>query len=101
MPLLDTIKDTTGSSDHQSKYIFLSSPEHLDNEIGQHMQKLEFGNWRCAICGWETKARARLWEHIESSHVQTNGYTCDICEKFCPSKNAFKVHKTRYHRNVV
>jgi len=75
--------------------------EHLDNEIGQHMQKLEFGNWRCAICGWETKARARLWEHIESSHIQTNGYTCDICEKFCPSKNAFKVHKTRYHRNVV
>lgn len=74
-------------------------PSALDNEINGHMQKIG-GLWQCVTCGWETKLRARLWEHVEANHVQTNGYSCPICEKFCPSKNALKVHKSRNHRNV-
>jgi len=71
----------------------------LDNEIVTHMQK-NGAAWLCGTCGWETKLRARLWEHVEANHVQSNGYSCPICCKFCPSKNALKVHKSRNHRNV-
>jgi len=71
----------------------------LDNEVVAHMLKTGSG-WQCITCGWETKLRARLWEHVEANHVQTSGYLCPICQKLCPSKNALKVHKSRNHRNV-
>jgi len=80
-------------------YIDNGADKALDNEIVTHMQK-NGAAWQCVTCGWETKLRARLWEHVEANHVQTNGYSCPICEKFCPSKNALKVHKSRNHRNM-
>jgi len=70
----------------------------LNSEIVSQMQKSE-GQWVCLTCGWQTKIRARLWEHVESNHAQSSGYTCPVCSKFCPSKNAFKIHKTRYHKH--
>jgi len=72
--------------------------EALNSQIVCQMQKSD-GGWLCLTCGWKTKIRARLWEHVESNHVQSSGYTCPMCSKFCPSKNAFKIHKTRYHKN--
>jgi len=72
--------------------------EALNSEIVTQMQK-SGGLWECLSCGWQTKIRARLWEHVESNHVQSSGYTCPVCMKFCPSKNAFKIHKTRYHKH--
>ena len=59
------------------------------------MHRQEAGGWMCATCGWETKLRTRLWEHVESAHVATSGYTCELCNKFCPNKNSYKVHKSR------
>lgn len=82
---------------HKHQWIF---PD-LNSEIECLMQKLDSGRWQCVSCGWESKFRARLWEHIESVHVKTSGYSCEICEKFCPSKNAYKIHKSRYHRQSV
>jgi len=76
---------------------FISSA--LDNEVVAHMLKTGSG-WQCITCGWETKLRARLWEHVEANHVQTSGYLCPICQTPCPSKNALKVHKSRKHRIV-
>jgi len=72
--------------------------EALNSQIVCQMQKSD-GLWMCLTCGWKTKIRARLWEHVESNHVHSSGYTCPICSKFCSSKNAFKIHKTRYHKN--
>jgi len=61
---------------------------------------LRVGNqWQCGDCGWGSPAKMRLWEHIESNHVESSGYTCPFCNKFCRSKNAFQTHKSRFHRS--
>jgi len=53
--------------------------------------------WQCKVCLWETKHKTRLWEHIEAKHVQSAGYSCPFCSKFCSSKNAWKQHKSKFH----
>jgi len=46
--------------------------EALNSQIVCQMQKSD-GSWMCLTCGWKTKIRARLWEHVESNHVQSSG----------------------------
>ena len=74
--------------------------EYLDSEIEQHMVRTEAG-WQCLTCSWQTKYKARCWEHVEAVHVPSSGYSCQYCAKFCSTKNALKIHKTRYHRNLT
>ena len=75
-------------------------PESVDAVIRTKMIKVcSEGQWQCADCGWMTPAKMRLWEHIESNHVQSSGYVCP-CGKFCRTKNAFQTHKSRFHRLV-
>lgn len=57
--------------------------------------------WQCLDCLWTTKNRTRLWEHIEAKHVQSPGYTCQLCYKFCPSKRGLINHKARNHRGAA
>ena len=54
--------------------------------------------WQCQDCLWTTRYKTRLWEHIEAKHVKSGGYSCPLCNKFCPSKNAWHLHKSRYHK---
>lgn len=76
----------------------MNVPDQLNSDIEAQMTRLDSGRWRCLTCGWETHARARLWEHVEATHVVTSGYPCELCHKICPSKNAYKTHKSRYHK---
>ena len=71
----------------------------IDQAVLSQMTKLDSG-WHCLACGWETSHKTRLYEHVEAKHVQTNGYSCPICEKVCQSKNALKCHRYKYHRFV-
>ena len=64
------------------------------------MVRLETGAWQCGACGWETRTKTRLWEHVEAMHVSSAGHTCELCLRVCPSRNAYKVHKSRYHKNT-
>jgi len=70
----------------------------LDREVGALMRRGERGGWLCVSCGFTSTIRARLWEHVESAHTQSTGYSCPTCEKFCSSFNAYKIHKSRYHK---
>ena len=68
--------------------------KHLQDD--EKMEKL--GDvWQCKDCLWETKYKTRLWEHVEAKHVQSSGYCCPYCSKFCSSKNAWKQHKSKFH----
>ena len=71
----------------------------IDQAVLSQMTKLDSG-WHYLACGWETSHKTRLYEHVEAKHVQTNGYSCPICEKVCQSKNALKCHRYKYHRFV-
>ena len=70
----------------------------LNTAVESQMEKFE-GVWRCLTCGWTFKYRTRLYEHVEAKHVDTSGYNCPICDKFCPTQKSLKNHKFKYHRN--
>ena len=38
-----------------------------------------------------------LFERIESSHVESPGYYCDVCTNSCRPRNALRAHKHRGH----
>jgi len=69
----------------------------LTEDIAASMMKTDQG-WFCTKCNYHAANKARLSDHIESKHVQTSGYNCTICQKFCPSYNALKTHNSRYHK---
>ena len=53
--------------------------------------------WRCADCDYTAKLKRGMFEHVESKHVGSQGYTCLYCGKHCPSKNALRSHVSRNH----
>ena len=60
--------------------------------------ELESGLYNCTICDYQAKTKQRMENHIEAKHSDSPGYICDICQRFCPTKNALFIHKTRHHR---
>merc|ERR1712129_467580 len=61
--------------------------------IKSRMQKLPNGMWSCTECGYETNYYTALTNHIESKHIETDGFVCEFCQTFCPTRNALKSHK--------
>ena len=51
----------------------------------------------CLSCGYKARSRRTVFEHIESKHVHSAGYTCGVCTKFCKTRNALRSHMARYH----
>ena len=61
------------------------------------MQKGVDGQWECMFCGRQSKVKTNILEHIEASHMETPGYSCEICNKDCRTRNALRAHKHRSH----
>jgi len=55
--------------------------------------------WRCSECSYSSKVKCNVSQHIEARHIHHSGYYCFICNKTCPSKNAFRMHNKRNHEN--
>ena len=95
---------TAGAVYFQNKKFLCSCPSFLlsglaevDQLIRSKMIK-DQGSWMCTDCQYVTKKSSNPYEHIESRHCSTSGYTCDICAKFCPTRNAMRNHNVRYHQ---
>ena len=56
------------------------------------------GQWTCTVCSYSSVLKHNVLKHVEAKHVATSGYNCGICQKFCSSLNALKLHESRYHR---
>ena len=54
--------------------------------------------WRCIECGHSNKRKQAVEKHIEANHIQSDGFNCEHCGKFCPNKNYLQVHISRNHR---
>jgi MinD superfamily P-loop ATPase len=61
------------------------------------MVKQYDGTWGCSECDFVTKYQATLTNHVEAKHLQSDGYSCQYCNKFCPTKNALKCHIYQRH----
>jgi len=57
-------------------------------------------HWRCLDCDFASPYRHVLFNHVESKHIQTVGYNCQYCAKFCPSRNALRSHVSRQHKQM-
>jgi len=64
--------------------------------IEAKMWKNTSGLWQCLDCDHTCQQPTNMRNHIESKHVVTNGYYCHQCSKFCRTKNALSIHRTRY-----
>jgi len=53
--------------------------------------------WQCVDCNYNSKLKHNVFEHIESKHVQHEGYFCYLCNTSCPSQSAFRMHNKRKH----
>ena len=39
--------------------------------------------------------------HVEAKHLTTGGFYCQECGKFCNTRNALMIHKTRFHQTKI
>jgi len=78
-----------------------SSDTNKDHEepIISRMTRVQDGNlsiWQCIDCEYSSKQKHNVRNHIESNHMESQGYFCQECNKFCRTKNALSLHKSRY-----
>ena len=57
------------------------------------------GQYFCTECNFQSKHYSSITRHIESKHLQTEGFQCGLCSQFCPTRNALTIHNSRYHKN--
>eukprot|EP00092_Neocalanus_flemingeri_P027774 GFUD01030148.1.p1 GENE.GFUD01030148.1~~GFUD01030148.1.p1 ORF type:complete len:337 (-),score=76.04 GFUD01030148.1:317-1327(-) len=67
-----------------------------DSAIEAKMWKNPSGLWQCTDCDHTSQQPTNMRNHIEVKHVFTSGYYCQQCSKFCRTKNALSIHRTRY-----
>jgi len=56
--------------------------------------------WQCLDCEYSSKLKHNVFEHVESKHIQHEGYYCYLCNKSCPSQSAFRMHNKRKHNQL-
>jgi len=54
--------------------------------------------WICLGCGYSSKIKTNILEHIESKHILNTGVECQFCQQFCPNKKSFRNHTYKYHK---
>lgn len=52
--------------------------------------------WFCTDCDYKSNKVTNVRGHIESKHISHPGYSCDFCEKICPTQEAMRKHKASY-----
>jgi len=72
----------------------------FNKTIQDRMVHLSSGLYGCSECDYTTKYRTTCLNHIESKHLPTNGFICNFCEKFCPTRNALKSHVSKKHNKT-
>ena len=55
--------------------------------------------WSCNACGYNSKFKKNVTEHVESKHVNSPGLFCSICNQFCKDRKSLRNHKYNYHKN--
>ena len=68
----------------------------LEDTISRYMDKNSDGRWQCSVCHFTSNKKSNVKCHVEAKHVETQGWECHVCNKLCPSLNAYNVH---FHSN--
>ena len=68
----------------------------VDREMRDKMWKTQEGLWQCSDCNYTSQQPTNMRNHIEVHHMTSQGYYCQHCDKFCRTKNALSLHRSRY-----
>ena len=59
----------------------------------------EFGKaWQCAQCGYSTRRKSDLKDHIDAKHIERDPLPCNQCDMICPNKKSLKNHMYKHHK---
>ena len=70
----------------------------MKDAIREMLCRLGDGQWGCSQCEFTSNRASSVGVHIEAKHLMTGGFICQVCNKHCPTRNSFNIHKFRYHR---
>ena len=70
----------------------------LDELIETLLSRNPDSSYSCTSCSYSSIRKSHVKAHIEAKHVQTTGFQCKTCGKFCNTRNALMIHKTRFHK---
>lgn len=68
--------------------------------LENYLEKAEGPTYTCTICGKHCRDKSAGRNHVESMHIPSAGYNCDVCDKFIQTRNALKIHMSRYHNQI-
>ena len=67
-------------------------PDAIQSKMGKNIE----GQWQCTDCEYASQHSTNVRNHIEVNHMASVGYFCQHCDKFCKTKNALNLHRSRY-----
>lgn len=54
-------------------------------------------SWECTECGYVSKYKTRVEEHVEARHMALGGVMCQLCQLYCPNKKSLRNHQYKHH----
>jgi len=73
-----------------------------DSEIENLLAREPVKNWfvcQKPLCGYQSVNRLNVVSHIQAKHlVNFPGFRCVLCDKLCPTLNAYARHMQRLHK---
>ena len=67
----------------------------LNNYIQNIKEGVNFGKFKCSICGHVSSRKQAAQKHVESKHFpRMFEYPCGLCEKKFNTKNSYSVPNT-------
>jgi len=64
----------------------------IDDLVSSLMYKDDNGKWVCNNCNYISYSSTSVREHVESKHIESQNYPCNICGHICPTRKALKMH---------
>jgi hypothetical protein len=53
--------------------------------------------WQCLECGYSSKYKTNVVEHVDARHVTHSDVFCLTCGKLCPNRKSLRNHQYKYH----
>jgi len=90
-----------GAEGNKGNVAHTNSLEELDKLISAMMRKTvdPFGTkcWECLECGKTCVGKNDIARHVESTHIDSPGISCNICGKVSKTRNALRNHVYSVH----
>ena len=82
-------------------WFILGSFGDLDAMIDARISKTGPQTYQCMECSFNANKKSTVLNHVESKHISHGGVSCDLCGKVCATRQAYRMHKSRDHKQFA